>query len=324
MKLQVTILLICISMAAARPGCGGRYGKRSPGCGNYNRNNGGAVQPRAGRASNLQDGLKNLRLNTLLSLVESAGLVEALSGNSDLTLFAPTDAALKTFIDSLPNAPDSETVKKVLLNHVIAGKVRSTDISDGLVAENLDGNKMTIRINPKTRENPTGVTVGGARVSKVDLPVLRLTVHVLDDVINPFELGSLQEGLKGLRLNTLTSLLESADLVGALSGDSELTLFAPTDDALARFISSLPTAPDAETVKTVLLNHVISGKAEAGDITDGLTVKNLAGNDMTFRITNRGVTIGGAKVARTDIPVLRVTVHVLDEVINPANLPGRR
>merc|ERR1711992_132957 len=193
------------------------------------------------------------------------------------------------------------------------------------MGENLDGNEMTIRVNPRpTRENPTGITIGGARVSKVDLPVLRLTVHILDDVINPFELGTVQEGLKGLRLLTLTALLEGADLIGALSGNDDLTLFAPTDDALARFIKSVGGNPDAETVKTVLLNHVISGKAEAKDISDGLTVKNLAGNDMTFRVTNRGVTIGGAKVARTDIPVRRVTVHVLDDVINPANLPGRR
>jgi len=322
MKLQVTILLVCISMAAARPGCGGRYGKRSPGCGNYNRQQASyGGQGRVGRTANLEDGLKNLRLNTLYSLIESSDLVGALSGNSDLTLFAPTDKALATFIESLPSAPDAATVKKVLLNHVISGKVRSNTVAtlDGKKAKNLDGNEMTIRINPG---GP--ITVGGARVADTDKSVLKLTVHIMDDVINPFELGTVQEGLKGLRLTTLTTLLENADLIGALSGNDDLTLFAPTDKALATFIQSVGGNPDAETVKTVLLNHVISGKAEAKDISDGLTVKNLAGNDMTFRVTNRGVTIGGARVARTDIPVRRVTVHVLDDVINPANLPGRR
>merc|ERR1712117_470288 len=51
------------------------------------------------------------------------------------------------------------------------------------------------------------------------------------------------------------------------------------------------------------------------------TVQNLAGNDMTFR-AGGGVTIGGARInlARIDIPVLRLTVHILDDVINPANL----
>merc|ERR1712241_998708 len=307
----------------ARPSC---RGKRSPGpCPPRKQSSGTMMsQGRSGRANNLQDGLRSLQLNTLLSLIESTGLVGALSGNSDLTLFAPTDAALATFIQSLPSTPDTATVKKVLLNHVIAGKVRAQDISDGQVAENLDGNDMTIRVNPKSRANPTGVTVGGARVAKTNIPLLRLTVHTLDDVINPFELGTLQEGLKGLGLTTLTTLLENADLVGALSGDSDLTLFAPTNKAIQSFLDSLPSAPDAETVKTALLNHVISGKAESGDISNGLTVENLAGNDMTFRVTGSGVTIGGARVARTDIPVLKVTVHIIDDVINPANLPGRR
>ena len=136
--------------------------------------------------------------------------------------------------------------------------------------------------------------------------------------------NNLQDGLRSLQLNTLLSAIEGAGLVEALSGDSDLTLFAPTDAAIDTFMKSLPSAPDGEAVKTVLLNHVIPGKAVAADISDGLTVKNLAGNDMTFRVTNTGVTIGGARVARTDFHVRRMTIHVLDDVINPANLPGRR
>ena len=116
------------------------------------------------------------------------------------------------------------------------------------------------------------------------------------------------------------SLIENARLVDALSGNSQMTLFAPTDAALRTFIDSLPSPPNAGTVKTVLLNHVISGKALAGDITDGLTVQNLAGNDMTFNVRSGGTTIGGARIARTDIPILGLTVHTLDDVINPANL----
>ena len=338
MKLQVTVLLFCIAMVAARPGCGGRYGKRSPGChGNRNAAYGGqqasyggqqaagGVQGRSGRAATLQSALTGAGLTTLLALVEQADLVGALTGDSDLTVMAPTNEALKTFIDSLPSAPDTATVKKVLLNHVISGAVPARVVAtlDGKQAENLDGNKMTVRVNGKTRENPTGITVGGARVAKVDIPVLRLTVHVLDDVINPFELNTVQEGLNGLRLTTLLSLLQNADLVGALNGPDDLTLFAPTNKALDTFIKSLPSAPDAATVKKVLLNHVISGKALSSDITDGLTVKNLDGNDMSFKVTGNGVTIGGARIARTDIVAGKngkVTIHVLDDVINPFNL----
>ena len=65
-----------------------------------------------------------------------------------------------------------------------------------------------------------------------------------------------------------------------------------------RFIGSLPSGElNDETVRSVLLNHVIPGKVESGDITDGLTAKNLAGNDVTLRINPGGVTVGGAREA---------------------------
>ena len=145
-----------------------------------------------GQGCALQSGLRGLGLTTLTGLIESAGLVDALSGgDSDLTLFAPTDAALQTFIGGLPSAPDAATVKTVLLNHVVSGAVRAEDLSDGLSAQNLAGNSMTVRLNP--------VTVGGARVARTNLPVCRLTVHTLDDVINP---ANLPDGAQAVRANS--------------------------------------------------------------------------------------------------------------------------
>ena len=289
----------------------------------------------AGQRQSVQDGLRKLGLsqrlglNTLATLLEEAGLVEALSSDSDLTLFAPSDEALQKLIGSgsLPTEPSArrEAVKAVLLNHVISGKVESGDINDGLLVRNLAGNDLPLEVGPE------GVTVGGARVSRTDFPLLKLTVHILDDVIDPEKLGTiigarvgsrekLQEILESKGLNTLNALLEDAELVEALSGDSDLTLFAPTDEALQRFIGSLPSAPDAETLKTVLLNHVISGNVGSGDITDGLKAENLAGKEVTLRINPKGVTVGGARVAETDIPINKLKVHIIDDVINPNEL----
>ena len=173
MKLQLTILFLCITVIATRPSC-----KRSP----------SNCQVRSGRASTLQNALRSQGLTTLLSLVETADLVGALTGHSPLTVFAPTNEALKTFIDSLPSDPDAATVKKVLLNHVVSGSLLSGVAQDGFQVKNLDGNHMTIRVNQATEENPIGITIGGARIKAVDIPVLSLTVHVLDDVINPSNL----------------------------------------------------------------------------------------------------------------------------------------
>ena len=58
----------------------------------------------------------------------------------------------------------------------------------------------------------------------------------------------------------------------------------------------------------------------SGDITDGMTARNLAGKAMTIRVTSDGVTVGGARVGRVDKEVLNLVVHILDDVINPAQL----
>ena len=107
-------------------------------------------------------------------------------------------------------------MKTVLLNHVVSGAVRAEDLTDGMMAENLAGNMMTIRYyvfgfgfhtllffrgrcnllfiyEPCSRLKPA-VTVGGARVAKTDLELLNLVVHTLDDVIDP---ASLPDGDSG-------------------------------------------------------------------------------------------------------------------------------
>jgi uncharacterized surface protein with fasciclin (FAS1) repeats len=62
--------------------------------------------------------------------------------------------------------------------------------------------------------------------------------------------------------NTLAKALTETGLVEALQGDGPFTVFAPTDDAFAKLpegtIESL--LEDKETLKTILLYHVVSGK----------------------------------------------------------------
>ena len=64
---------------------------------------------------------------------------------------------------------------------------------------------------------------------------------------------------------------------------------------------------------------LFSCRVLAKDLTDGMAVENLAGNNMTVRLNP--VTVGGARVSRTDLRVLGVAFHTLHDVINPALLP---
>ena len=53
-----------------------------------------------------------------------------------------------------------------------------------------------------------------------------------------------------------------------------------------------------ETLKNLLLNHVISGKVLASDIEDGMKVENLAGNELEINVNENGVVVSGVPVGR--------------------------
>jgi len=70
------------------------------------------------------------QFTTLLAAVKAAGLTETLSGTSQFTVFAPTDAAFKKLpagtVDSL--LKDVPTLKSILKYHVASGKITAKEI----------------------------------------------------------------------------------------------------------------------------------------------------------------------------------------------------
>ena len=81
--------------------------------------------------------------NILEAAVIAAGLVETLQGEGPFTVFAPTDAAFAALLTELGATSlddiETATLEAVLQMHVLAGKVMSTDLSEGLTAETLLG-----------------------------------------------------------------------------------------------------------------------------------------------------------------------------------------
>ena len=80
-----------------------------------------------------------------------------------------------------------------------------------------------------------------------------------EDVVNPFELRTLQGDLWGLGLTKLATLLGDAGLVQTLSF-LRGTLFAPTNEALDGFLPDTPLDPGV--LKSTLFNHVTIGKGK--------------------------------------------------------------
>ena len=121
------------------------------------------------------------QLSTLLSLVKKAGLADELSGKTQLTVFAPTNAAFakvpKATLNSLAKNPAA--LKRVLLYHVVAGKVTAAQVVKLRSAKTLAGPAVKIRVNGTT------VLINSAKVVKADVMASNGVVHVIDRVLIP-------------------------------------------------------------------------------------------------------------------------------------------
>lgn len=118
---------------------------------------------------------------TLATALTEAGLIETLKGNGPFTVFAPTDEAFA----KIPQAAlenllkNKEQLKKVLLYHVVAGKVLSTDVVKLKSAKTVEGNTVRISVKGKT------VMIDKATVVAVDVEASNGVIHVIDSVLMP-------------------------------------------------------------------------------------------------------------------------------------------
>jgi uncharacterized surface protein with fasciclin (FAS1) repeats len=123
------------------------------------------------------------KFNTLLAAAKAAGLVDALSGDKALTVFAPTDEAFaklpKDTVESLLKSENKEKLKAILLYHVVDGRVYSEDAVAAKSAATLQGSKIEISVKDGA------AYVNGAKILATDVNASNGVIHVIDSVILP-------------------------------------------------------------------------------------------------------------------------------------------
>lgn len=123
----------------------------------------------------------NGQFKTLVSLVQKAGLVETLKGKGPFTVLAPTDKAFAKLPKALVEkvVSDKELLTKVLTYHVIAGKVLSTDLKDGITPKTVEGETVKVGVHHHT------VTFNKSKVIIADVQTSNGVIHAIDTVLIP-------------------------------------------------------------------------------------------------------------------------------------------
>jgi uncharacterized surface protein with fasciclin (FAS1) repeats len=119
----------------------------------------------------------------LLLAVERAGLLEALSAEGPLTVFAPTDKAFcrldRGDLGALLAPGNGDRLRQVLGVHVVPGRIGSPELLLSKSLTTLTGAELPVSLDGGE------LSVGGARVIATDIACGNGVVHVLASVILP-------------------------------------------------------------------------------------------------------------------------------------------
>lgn len=127
---------------------------------------------------------------------------------------------------------------------------------------------------------------------------------------------------------TLVAAVKAAGLVETLSGKGPFTVFAPTNTAFGKLppgtVDALVKPESKATLTKILTYHVVSGKLEASDLTDGKKLKTVEGEELTVKKSGDGVMIvdakgGSSTVTIPDVNQSNGVIHVVDTVLMPAS-----
>jgi transforming growth factor-beta-induced protein len=153
-------------------------------------------------------------------------------------------------------------------------------------------------------------------------------IHVIDQVILPISNGSILDAAMGLDdFSSLVAALAKATLASTFMMEGEYTVFAPTNDAFASFLSSLGVSLDdlsAEDLSPILLYHVIGAKAMSSGLATGYIntlYEAIEGFPVSMLVeVDNGVKLNGSTmVSAADVETTNGVIHVIDAVLTPTS-----
>jgi uncharacterized surface protein with fasciclin (FAS1) repeats len=126
---------------------------------------------------------------------------------------------------------------------------------------------------------------------------------------------------------TLVAAVKAAGLVDTLEGKGPFTVFAPTNAAFAKLpagtVDTLVKPENKAALTKILTYHVVPGKLEASDLTDGKKLKTVQGEELTVKRSGDKIMIIDAKGGSSTITVENVNqsngvIQVIDTVLMPS------
>ena len=265
-------------------------------------------------------------LQTLVTALGAADLVDTLSVAGPFTVFAPDDTAFGKLpagvVEDLIKPENKPSLSKILQYHVTGGLVTSSSINRMQLPANIN---MLTGGSASVSKNGQNVKINGATVTRVDVFNTNGLIHVIDSVILP-ALDIVDTALTNGNFRTLVAALNAAALAATLKGAGPFTVFAPNDAAFQNLpngtLNDLLKPENKRQLVDILQYHVISGLYAAANLTSGQNLAMLNGMDVSVAINGQTVKVNDATVIQADVNTVNGYIHVIDKVLIPESKSG--
>ncbi|KAK1825777.1 hypothetical protein QBC39DRAFT_42415 [Podospora conica] len=273
-------------------------------------------------------------LSTLTSLLQTVpDVISALSTVQNVTIFAPSNDAFAKLMARNPRSAElsrnPRALTAVLQYHVLLGRIPASDFTEvpkfpptllNAPFANVTGGQ---RLQLAFVNNGAMLFSGYKQASNVvtaDVGFNGGLIHIIDTVL------TVPPNVAQTAINTgLTSLAgaaTAAQLIDGLNSLSDLTIFAPNNDAFEAIGSAVTTLPP-QTLANILNYHILPrGVRFSTDlIAAGSPVQftTSQGQNLTVSRLNGQLFVNSARVLIPDIITANGVVHVIDNVLNPQN-----
>jgi uncharacterized surface protein with fasciclin (FAS1) repeats len=125
---------------------------------------------------------------------------------------------------------------------------------------------------------------------------------------------------------TLVSAVEPAGLTATLEDKGPFTVFAPTNAAFAKLpagtVDKLVKPENKAELSKILTYHVVAGKFEHADLTDGKKLLTVEGEELIVKASAGKLSIVDAKGDTSTVTIANVNqsngvIHLVDTVLLP-------
>lgn len=254
--------------------------------------------------------------------------------DGNLTVFAPADAAFQASglgTEAAILAMSPEQTARLVLSHVLYGRVKAADIPTGLNPVETAGKSVAFF----NKSSDGTVYVNSARVIQTDIETANGYLHTIDRVLNPTAGDLLTSIQSNPNLTFLSAAIKrvagtNPNLIAQLTNTTlanAVTVLAPNDaafkaDKVYNSLTAIETA-NVQTLNNALLYHILPGITFSNQFQTKSINTLLNGSALTIIVMPTQTTVKGnknqtsASIRQADLTATNGVIHIIDQVLLP-------